>query len=709
MEDSKQPAIPTTLVNGTEIGTSASNGGRDFSTPNPDFDKVMRHLHTMPMESIGDYTEASQENPSMVQQETMLDQYLDLEQGNIASTASKIVAYWKLKKQVCGASRFVLPLDGSANSAIPPRQASCLGKGTMVLLEKADSFGQDVFYIHDCCVTQSDWLACLFFALFKISNRMASKESNGLSILVGLTHQHHYQSCVRNLFEFVESAFPLWIKQVHILSVSTRNEEPVAVSAVEPSYRQWLQLFDREKRGTVGCRIRLYHESYDAVVSLLAQQGFDKEVLATASLSTARDSSSNLTSWYGEIPPILQSDPSQELALENTAPVPPPPASVASSSSSRQETNSLTPSLEEGSVRALEEAIMLLPDEEKSAYCQAKREAPQIVQRDSNPLWYLKFEKFNTWDAAKRLAFYWKARLETFKERAFLPMSQTGEGALAKKDVNLFNTGYYVILPNDSEGRTVIFNDASLRPKSKDAEAGMRHFFYMNHVTMQNHEVVVEKGLVWIMILVRNNLDKLGRQVTSRGEVAAKGFPCKIHALHLLPKFQKPRSFLDEILQLLYSASRQAKINHHFHRCKNKSEAVAELTKHGLLKEGLPESVGGTWSYENFPIWQEVQLRMEWDLPLGQLETSPCRYSGSEYQAKSLSQLTEAEKVERKRRFNVLHSRRKRQRDRMESESLERQVEALQDEKDDIKGENERLIKLLSQAKELVARANSHD
>ena len=49
---------------------------------------------------------------------------------------------------------------------------------------------------------------------------------------------------------------------------------------------------------------------------------------------------------------------------------------------------------------ALNEALSLLPLEDQAAYQLAIREAPELVKTESDPLLFLKREKFNAWAAA---------------------------------------------------------------------------------------------------------------------------------------------------------------------------------------------------------------------------------------------------------------------------------------------------------------------
>lgn len=67
-----------------------------------------------------------------------------------------------------------------------------------------------------------------------------------------------------------------------------------------------------------------------------------------------------------------------------------------------------------------------------------------------------------------------------------------------------------------------------------------------------------------------------------------------------------------------------------------------------------------------------------------------------------LDQMTEEERLERKRRLNVIHSRRKRERERIEVEVLNEQCSEEHERAIHLQRENEKLVSLLAKAKSLL-------
>jgi hypothetical protein len=86
------------------------------------------------------------------------------------------------------------------------------------------------------------------------------------------------------------------------------------------------------------------------------------------------------------------------------------------------------------------------------------------------------------------------------------------------------------------------------------------------------------------------------------------------------------------------------------------------LQESGMHIENLPSCFGGNWDYAKFLHWRELRTRLEWRVPLhlsgrsNELESFPAM--------RPYSTLGDDQKVERERRLNVIHARRKQDRKR---------------------------------------------
>jgi len=108
-------------------------------------------------------------------------------------------------------------------------------------------------------------------------------------------------------------------------------------------------------------------------------------------------------------------------------------------------------------VALLRESLDAIPDNEKEEYLEAKRRTPELVERESPAISYLRYMKYDAWAAAQCMISYWKVRKKHFgPDRAFLPM--TLDGAMAE-DMETFQKGILTLQSEDKNGRKVYFVD----------------------------------------------------------------------------------------------------------------------------------------------------------------------------------------------------------------------------------------------------------
>lgn len=403
--------------------------------------------------------------------------------------------------------------------------------------------------------------------------------------------------------------------------------------------------------------------------------------------------------------------------------VPGPGATVATAVS---RWHRVTPQIEAKGLEELESAIALLPTEEKECLLRARRECPDLVQKESQANQFLLVCQFNAWSAARRLAHYWyvplrstgsvkccliqllltafaqlfvltrNERCDVFKERAFLPLNQTGEGALSREDVAVLRMGFYAFMRPDAHGRSVLLYDSSRRGESTQL-ARLRIAFYMASIVGENPKTQ-EEGFVTVAA-ANLSLDSVSRRIAS---LIANTLPIRMHSFHVVycPTVgQKAivavatRLVLNVVGFLLGDAIQ-------IHVGKSKDDIAATLKSHGLEKESLPQYLGGDWDHEALEEFNDLRIRYEWGLPSDAKRRSP--HGIPDYVVKPRSDLTEEERIERKRRLNVLNSRRKRGRVRVEVEVLQSQVFDMQEQQRRLQEESDRLEGLLQDARTCV-------
>lgn len=348
----------------------------------------------------------------------------------------------------------------------------------------------------------------------------------------------------------------------------------------------------------------------------------------------------------------------------------------------------------------LDSAIALLPEADKAALLEARALVPDLYEKESPPLRFLRHESFNLWAAARRLAMYWKTRKELFGDRAFLPMNQTGEGTLTRDDIIVLSSGFYTLLPTDHEGRAVICGHPSRRGDHSRAHR-LRLAFYMWSIVAENEESQ-KSGCVILAVLQKPVLDRVVREASA---MVQEALPLRVYRVHVVnpPLKSEERTFLESLVPLCLKlfgtvVQNRAKV----HVASTHKELLHKLTAEGLKEEGIPEDLGGQWKYEFFAHWQELRMCYEWELPVVGARNTDF-HCIPHYHPKARSELTAEEKVERKRRLNVLHSRRKRSRSKVEKEVLSGQVAELQQEHAGLKEESDRLQELLKQAENMVS------
>eukprot|EP00977_Amphora_coffeiformis_P011113 scaffold2657_cov89-Amphora_coffeaeformis.AAC.7 len=301
----------------------------------------------------------------------------------------------------------------------------------------------------------------------------------------------------------------------------------------------------------------------------------------------------------------------------------------------------------------------MLPAEERKALEEAKKRAPALVKKESDPLrflryvsgtlhwlandamvWYLpvlyprerytrkegekqtnihsrepdvlsisatasttRFHSFNSWAAARRLAAYWKYRFDVFGHRALLPIDLSGKGAVPPEDVRLMQSGVLMILPKDVSGKTVLYMDRSKLLENESIPPSL--VFFVQQRLMENDM----SGKVGCTSLV-NLSNPFGatfqpKNVALAKDMIRKAMPLKVGSVHVVCSFPVQagqQSFVSSFLPLCLSRlgtffSKNAKV----HVAHSEEEVFQRLQEHGLTREGLPPAFGGTWN--RFDEW----------------------------------------------------------------------------------------------------------
>jgi hypothetical protein len=335
--------------------------------------------------------------------------------------------------------------------------------------------------------------------------------------------------------------------------------------------------------------------------------------------------------------------------------------------------------------------------------------------------------------ALDRLGRYWKLRRELFGRRAhFRPMTVTGEGAMGRKEIAFIRSSECIQwLPRDAAGRSVLYLDAiGALGKSKEAQLDrsvlLRCLFYAFHVIMsdQARELVrnasssspehsIQAGVV--VLCPDRTVSQVALPFDVHGPICCvmnalwEAFPIFLTSIHLfITDPTSPRQ------DQLFSECNRRKLYHLYGFQPQSANEVWQLPslfvhsssdaldQHGLKTSNLPASMGGRFSRAHFLQWLELRVRLEWDIPAGSRNKETLDMFDFSH-VRPVQELEGDELRERRRRMNILHTRRKRDREQAEDDLARDRSAALRAENDRLRDDNSRLERLLRSARQLLA------
>lgn len=347
---------------------------------------------------------------------------------------------------------------------------------------------------------------------------------------------------------------------------------------------------------------------------------------------------------------------------------------------------------EKRAVEELMHAVNLIPAAKKASFLRAMREAPSIVETESNPLHFLKVDNYNYWKAAERLVQHWSEREALFRERAHFPLTQTGNGALTSDDVMSLHTGTYSILPTSPGGQSVFFIDRGRTLANATAEARLRAAFYVL-AFLAREENSQSEGILAFSLMVSPRVTSLDHDFAHRLYRLINTFPIKIH-LHLLnclPKAGK-HALVQQVMTAGFAFASMYFGGFQVFTERSASDMLSRLMELGLTPDGVPVSVGGTWTYENFTRWCRERNTEE------QAIDHIHRRRAEQPASSSVASHDEESKKERMRTLNVIHSRQKRERRKAEQRELKDECDRLHEQNRLLKEDSKKLEALLTSA-----------
>jgi hypothetical protein len=355
----------------------------------------------------------------------------------------------------------------------------------------------------------------------------------------------------------------------------------------------------------------------------------------------------------------------------------------------------------------IKQALQCIPSQKRKGYIEAIERVPDLVATESNPTPFLRCEKFNATAAAHRLTKYWGARCEIFGDRAFLPMVQTGTGALSRDDMVVLKTGSVVVLPNHESGRVVMYLDRSklLDQSKRSSDSRLRCIFYILSVVSEIVKAQTDGFIMLGVVATPRCSDPIDLEVARKITAVLKEvMPARMGTNHLLvcPSKAKEGNLLHLLIANTVSVVQE---NFVFHFDGDSTIILCDMQRHGFMEGDLPPTFGGSWKFTEFAEWQKLRRRYERKRLTSQSRkrNEPADSAKKSTLEASPSIMQGEEKKERKRKLNAIHSRHKRERRQTEFGDLEDQREELERETLALNEEAERLEGLITSAQQQVA------
>jgi hypothetical protein len=649
------------ITKAKHIGYYIINEKDEYST-----EHALRELHVAialaPYEDKIAYLEALEKCPELIRTES--DPIMFLRRDNFDPNAAtrRLFMYWTVRKENFLDKAFC-PLTLGPEGAMCREDIDLLETGFLCILPPTRD-GTSVLCVDYSRLQGLEGLPStesrmrISFFLIKHMSANIKSQTEGIVVLFRLNVMPKVSPAPFNLMQKI---FPVWTKAFYVANSPDEVDATSFVATLLPRVVSFLGSWWNSD-----VAVPVFGSNRAEIATKLEVSGFERQHIPDTVGGT----------WvYKEFMDFLRANGN----VEKVHPVQIEETRLSFS------VQGLSSEMLETGLAELEKAIFALPENDKGALLEARRTVPDLAEREAPPVRFLCFENYNPQAAARRLAAYWRMRSSIFGERALFPMDQSGEGTLSRDEVKIMTSGPLVILPFDSEGRSVVCYDSS-RICDDSRDARLRSAFYIWSVVSEN-ERTQQDGCKCLMILREACQDSAVKECFI---LVRRVLPVRFECINMVncPTESKEQvfssSFVPIMKKLMGRFAQQATVTF----CKTKQELAQKLiSEHEFSTEGLPKNVGGLWNYEQFSTWQEIRLRYEWELPAVRISGLTFPHV-PDYEVKARSELTTKEQDERKRRLNVINSRRKRGRVRFQASELKDQVADLHSQNETLSGEN---------------------
>ena len=251
----------------------------------------------------------------------------------------------------------------------------------------------------------------------------------------------------------------------------------------------------------------------------------------------------------------------------------------------------------------LHQAVGQLSDHIRKPYLAAVETCPTLVQSESTPVRFYEAADRGLDAAAARLATWWKLRTDYFGSRAHKPMTISTDGAMTRQDLEVFESGFFVKLPSDRQGRTVLFYDREQLTRDFDnleqlAPSMIRCVIYL--ITAVAQEVPITASTVLLYHCSQHfSVSPVDQEFLNGLSTSLGNAPLIFEGTELT--FLTPRSqrqdYLSSIIPQVTSTVKRLFGDHKVSVIvsNTKPQLKETLQMKGLDGQGIPPAVGGRY------------------------------------------------------------------------------------------------------------------
>ena len=245
-----------------------------------------------------------------------------------------------------------------------------------------------------------------------------------------------------------------------------------------------------------------------------------------------------------------------------------------------------------------------------AAYIEALEKAPHLITEESDPILFLRREDGNIEAASRRLLLYWTYRRQLLgAEKAY--KSIMSWEAMNEDFREGLSTEIVCLLPNDNYGRCVGAMNFARRTHNDDNDFAHKalHFLYYFMLVARNPKSQAE-GYVMIFILSNNTSLQLPH-FRKFAKIIHEALPVKVYSRHICccPPLGARDIFMEYMIPSVDKATGRGLLpDAIIHVEDSLPELAQKLEAHGLMKQNLPATVGGSWEHGKYVEYVDEQL-----------------------------------------------------------------------------------------------------